>query len=225
MYTFELTDRYFSVKEKEVFKDYLSFHGLDDSIWEVFSCLFKSAVKNTTPLLLRVFKESELHGAAIVIKCNNYGQSLFKSRVLSGVINLVNVPFYLWIKFGCCMDMMSNPGFCKDPEKADEVCGAMIAYLKEHSILTIINDYTENIALYKKASILPALPHALIETTSMITIGDYMSDHKNIKRKMRVFKNKGGEYIRISSQLNEDQISSLKKCFSSTAEKSAFYLP
>ena len=88
------------------------------------------------------------------------------------------------------MDMMSNPGFFKDPEKANGVNGALIAYLKEHSLLTIINDYTENTELYKKASVLPALPHALIETTSMITISDYMKDYKNIKRKMRVFKNK-----------------------------------
>ena len=225
MYTVELTDQYFSDDEKEVFRDYLSFHGLDSSVWEVFACLFKSGVKNTTPLLLRVYKDSALYGAAIVIKCNNYGQTLFNNKLLSGIINLVNIPFYLWIKFGCCMDMMSNPGFVKDPEKADEVFEIMMAYLKENSLLTIINDYSDQYKLYEKASILPALPHALIETSAMTSVGDYTKQYKNIKRKMRVFKNKGGEYICVNSQLSEEQTSSLKKCFLATAEKSAFYLP
>ncbi len=34
----------------------------------------------------------------------------------------------------------------------------MLTYLKENSLLTFINDYTENIELYESASVLPALP-------------------------------------------------------------------
>jgi Acetyltransferase (GNAT) domain len=225
MYTFELTDKYFSKKEQEIFEHYLSFHGLDKSIWEVYSCLFKSSVKNTKPLLLRVFKDSNLYGAAIIIKCSQYGKSLFSNKLLSGVVDLFKIPFYLWIKFGSCMDMMSNPGFVKDPEKADEVFRAMITYLKENSIMTLINDYTENFGLYDTASVLPALPHALIDCSAMTSVQDYTKGFKNIKRKMRVFKNKGGEYKKIDRQLDEDQIFSLKKCFLSTAKESVFYLP
>ena len=121
--------------------------------------------------------------------------------------------------------MMSNPGFVKDPEKSDQVFKAMVRYLKENSLLTIINDYTENIELYESASVLPALPHALINCYSMNSINDYTKRHKNIKRKIKVFKNKGGEYIRINGQLNKAQLTSLKKCFLSTSKKSVFYLP
>ena len=225
MYTFDLSEKYLSSPERDVFENYLVQNGLDDGIWEVFASLFNSGTKYTQPLLLRVYKDDELYGAAIIIKCRQYGQALFNNRLLAKTIDLVKIPFYLWIKFGCCMDMMSNPGFVKDPEKTDEVHRAMANYLEENSLLSIINDYSVNHNLFENASILPALPHAIIDNSSMKSIEDYTSDFKNIKRKIRVFKNKGGEYNQINSQLSLEQTNSLKHCFLSTSEKSIFYLP
>jgi len=225
MYSFELSENYFSNGEEEVFNDYLSLHGLDSGIWQVYASLFKSGTKHTQPLLLRVYKNGDLYAAAIIIKCHQYGRALFNSNFLADTIDLVKVPFYLWIKFGCCMDMMSNPGFVKDPEKSDEVFRAMINFLKKNSLLTFINDYSDNYKLFENASILPALPHALIDNSLMTSIEDYIGDFKNIKRKIRVFKNKGGEYSLVKAQLSDKQTSSLKDCFLATSEKSVFYLP
>jgi hypothetical protein len=225
MYTFELSTKYLTNTERDVFAGYLSHHGLDNTIWEVFASLFKSGTKHTQPLVLRLYKDENLYGTAIIIKCRQYGRALFNNRVLARAIDLVKIPFYLWIKFGCCMDMMSNPGFVKDPEKSDEVHRAMANYLKENCLLTLINDYSENYNLFENASILPALPHALIDNSSMTSIDDYTRDFKNIKKKMRVFKNKGGEYVLVKSQLNSEQTASLKQCFLSTTKKSIFYLP
>jgi len=225
MYTFELTDRFLSEDERDIFGNFLEYQNLDKNIWEVFSCLFKSGVKNTEPLLLKVFKNSELCGATVLIKCSKYGNSLFNNKFLSRIINLFKIPFYLWIKFGCCMDMMSNPGFVKNPEQSAEIYSAMVMFMKKSNILTIICDYTENASLYPESSILPALPHALINTSNMTGIQDYICDHKNIKRKMNNFRNKGGEFIQVNNMLNKSDITSLKKCFISTAENSVFYLP
>ena len=225
MYTFELTDRYLSDKETEIFERYLKFHNLDNHIWDVFASLFNSGVKNTKPLLLKVFKDESFYGVAIIIECKRYGRSLYNNRLLSGLIDILNIKFYLWIKLGCCMDMMSNPGFVKDPEKSDEVFRAMLNYLKENSILTIVNDYTINRSLHESASELPALPHALIDTSEMTSLEDYTGNYKNIKRKIRAFKAKHGMYMRIDRQLNKEQLPLLKKCFISTSEKSVMYLP
>lgn len=225
MYTAELTDKFLTSEEISLFDDCLDYYGLDNSIWEVFSCLFNSDVKDTKPLLLRVFKDNELYGAAIIIKCNRYGKALFNNKFLRGLLNLVNIPFFLWIKFGCCMDMMSNPGFVRNPQKSEEVIKVMFKFLQKNSILTVVNDYTENIGLHESASVLPALPHALIDCSSMTSVEDYTKNHKNIKRKIRSFKNKQGNYVRIDGQLNSEQLVSLKKCFLSTTEKSVFYLP
>jgi Acetyltransferase (GNAT) domain len=225
MYTFVITDKFLSKEETNVFQDYIRSKGLDDNIWEIYNSLFKSKTKHTKPLLLRVYKDANIYGAAVIIKCNKYGKSLFNNYLLSKLINLFKIPFYLWMKFGCCMDMMSNPGFVKDPKKADEVFRAITNYLKKNTLLTIINDYSINSELYHEASILPALPHALIDCSSMTTILDYTTNFKNIKRKIRVFKSKGGEYKRISQRLSQEQILSLKNCFLSTTKKSVFYLP
>ena len=224
-YTFEITDKFLSVEEQVVFDDCLHSQGLDRGVWEVFASLFRSGVKNTQPLMLRIFSGADLCGAIVLTKCSGYGKSLFDNKLLAGFMNLFSIPYYQWIRLGCCMDMMSNPGFVRYPEQTDEVIRAGIRFLKKNSILTIINDYTENSSLYDDASILPALPHGLIDCSDMVSIQDYLQDFKNIKRKLKTFRNKGGEYIRVEKKLDNEQLDFLKKCFISTAEKSVFYLP
>ncbi|MEM9053224.1 MAG: GNAT family N-acetyltransferase [Bacteroidota bacterium] len=225
MYTFELSDRYLSNEEQVVFQNYLDANGLDNSIWEVFSCLFQSSVGHVKPMLLRTFKDDNLYGVAVIIKCQKYGRSFFSNKLVAKLVDAVNLPFYLWIKFGCCMDMMSNPGFVKDPEKTDEVIRAMAAYLKGQNLLTVIYDLTENAEHFDSASILPALPQALIDCTNYTTVADYTAHYKNIKRKVKKFANKQGVYTRVDHQLSEEQLTELRKCFQATIDKSVIYLP
>jgi Acetyltransferase (GNAT) domain len=225
MYTFELSDKFLSREEKAIFKNYIDYYNVDEGIWEVFTCLFKSGVKGTFPLLLKVYDDSKFCGASILIKCSKYGRSLFSNKFLSGIIDLTGIPFYLWIKFGCCMDMMSNPGFVRDLEKSNDIHSAMVLFLKNNSFLTIIYDYSDKAYLYPDATILPSLPHALIDTSQMTGIDEYISDYKNIKRKINIFRNSGGKFELAYNSLNEQDIASVRKCFISTAEKSIFYLP
>jgi hypothetical protein len=225
MFTFKLGDKFLTKEEQAIFKNCLSYYHLDDGVWEVFACLFKSGVKGTIPLLLKVYENANLCGASILIKCSRYGRSQFDNKFLSGIIDFLGIPFYLWIKFGCCMDMMSNPGFVRDPEKSVEICNAMAQFLKTRNFLTIIYDYSDKSYLYPKASKLPSLPHALIDTSQMTNINEYLSDHKGIKRKMNIFRNNGGEFEIACDVLDEELIASVRKCFISTAEKSIFYLP
>ena len=225
MYSFTLTDKFLSKEEQYIFEDQLKYYGLDNEVWEVFASLFKSTVKYTQPLLLRVFQDSELYGAIIITKCSKYGKALFSNRFLSGLINFFGIPYFQWIKFGCCMDMMSNPGFVKDPEKADLVFKAAIHYLKNKGIITIITDYSENSVLYDRASILPALPQALIDCSKFSSVQNYMDNYKNLKRKLKVFDIKGGKFIRIDQSFDSEKLPYLEKCFKSTAKQSIFYLP
>ncbi len=225
MYTFEISDRYFSEEEKAVFRDFLEYSGIDEGVWDVFACLFKAKVRRTIPLLLRAYDHYELAGAAIIIKCSRYGRALYDLRLMARFLDFLAIPFYLWIKFGCCMDMMSNPGFVRDPEKSDVIHAAMARYLKSHSWMTMINDYTDKAFLYPDAIIMPALPQALVDTSQMKVINDYTAGHKNIKRKFNIFRNNGGEFHLISNMLDKNDIGQVRKCFISTAEKSIFYLP
>ena len=224
-YSFELSGKSLSAEEQSVFEDYLKIHRLENNIWEVFASLFRSGVKHTRPRMLRIYEDGDLCGAIVLTRCSGYGRALYNNKIMAGMMNLFSIPYYQWVKFGCCMDMMSNPGFVKQPEKAEDVYRAALAYLKKRSILTIVNDYSENAALHSGASILPALPHALIECAGMNSVEDYKLAFKNINRKLKKFRSRGGEYIRVEQKLNPEQLEFLKKCFISTAEKSVFYLP
>ena len=224
-YKCQLTEHFLTPDEQELFKDYLCNLGLDTHIWKVYECLFQSSTKYTKPILLKVYRQSDLVGCAILIRCTRYGKALFKNILLSKIMDFLGIPFYLWIRFGACMDMMSNQGFIKKGENLKEVFEAIIEYLKRSKFLTIINDYTFNKSNYPGASVLPALPQALINTSEMNSINDYIGSFKNIKRKLSVFKNKGGQYKLKVKVLDAVELNALKKCFISTAEKSVFYLP
>ncbi len=123
------------------------------------------------------------------------------------------------------MDMMSNPGFVQDPGKAVEIQTAMSTFLQQNSILTCIMDYPDQSCLYPGASILPALPHALVSTKGMTDVTVYTGKYKNLKRKLKRFKKKGGTFEIIPAHLSEPDLSGLKKCFLATSRKSVFYLP
>jgi hypothetical protein len=225
VYTFELSGKFLSDEETELLKAGLEHFNLDESIWKVFACLFRSTGKGTTPLVLRAYENGKLSGAAIIIRCRGYGMALFRNRLLAGAMDLLDIPVHLWIKFGCCMDMMSNPGFVTNPARADELHAAMSRYLRTHAFLTVINDFTRNSSQHPGAAVLPALPHAGITTAGMSGVNDYLKEHKSLKRKPNTFRNNGGTVDVIPGALDPRDREALKRCFLLTADKSVFYLP
>ena len=225
MFTFELSQKFLSDGEKILLKPGLALFNLDESVWNVFACLFRSTTRGTTPLVLRVYENKVLYGAAIIIRCRRYGRALFNNRLFAGLMDLFGIPCNIWIKFGCCMDMMSNPGFIADPLRAVELHTAMSRYLRGHTFLTIINDFTRNSPQHIGAEILPALPHASIITKGMASVDDFLKAHKRLKRKGNVFRNNGGTIDVLPGALESRDMESLKRCFLVTADKSAFYLP
>jgi hypothetical protein len=225
MFTFELSGQFISEKEREIFRDFLKFYSIDEGVWKIFECLFKTKANGTVPLLLKVYEKSDLAGAAIILRCSKYGRSLYNNKLLAGFCDFLSIPFYLWIKFGCCMDMMSNPGFVRDPAKSDLIYRAIAKYLGKHSLMTMVNDFATNSDLYPNSIRLPALPHALIDTSRFKEIGDYVKLHKNIRRKYQIFKNNGGSFHIEQNVLETSDIEMVKRCFLSTAENSVFYLP
>ncbi len=225
MYTFELSGKFLSDEEAALLKPGLDHFNLDESIWSVFACLFRLATKGTTPLVLRAYQNGVLSGAAIIIRCRRYGRALFSNKLLAGLMDLFGMPCHIWIKFGCCMDMMSNPGFIADPARVDELHAAMSRYLRSHTFLTIINDFTKNSPQHINAEVLPALPHAGITSKGMSSVNDYLKEHKSLKRKPNTFRNNGGTIDVLPGALDPRNMGSLKRCFLLTADKSVFYLP
>lgn len=63
----------------------------------------------------------------------------------------------------------------------------------------MIYDYSDNLGADTDPIVLPALPHALIDTSYMDNVSNYISEHKNIKRKMNIFNKNGGKIEIISN--------------------------
>ena len=225
MFTFEVSENYLSEQEQNEFDEFLKHKGLEKNIWPLFATLFRSKVKSGIPLMLRIYENEILFGAVVLVKCNRYGRALFNNRLLAGILDLIKIPYIQWIKFGCGMDVMSNPGFVKYPEREKEMINAVIEFLQKNFFTTIVTDFSANRDIYNTGSELPSLPWAVINCKGMNTIEDYTRDYKNIKRKLIVFRKKGGEYHLHPERLNDEQLLSLKRCFISTADNSAFYLP
>ncbi len=225
MYTFDLSSRFLSPEETCLFTSSLASLHVDEHIWAIFAGLFRSATKDTKPYMLRVYENTRLCGAAILIKCTRYGRSMFKSAWLVKLFDRVSSPNHIWLKFGCCMDMLSNPGFTILPEKSGEIFSAMADFMRQHMLQAVITDYRENAALYPRAAALPFMPHGLVATAGMKSLQDYIGEHKNIRKRLNSFKNKGGSTDIVRGAVDEPTLASIKRCFLATAEKSAFYLP
>lgn len=225
MYTAELCKNFLSIDERALFREFLDQHKLDENIWDVFESLFEAGTGRTRPLLLRISDPDGLQGACILVRTTKSGRSLFSKRLLAWMIDLYRIPSYLWIRFGCCMDMMSNTGFVRDPERFDEITHEMIRFLNGNTLLSIITDYTHNAGFYPMGRELPALPHALIDVSGMDSIESYTREYKNIRKKLKVFSKKGGNYSLVESKLEDPQLESLQSCFIATSRKSVFYLP
>lgn len=225
MFTFDLSSRFLDSQETTVFEEFLALHSLDSSIWPVFETFFRATVPGTTPLVLRVHEARRLCGAAILVRCNRYGRSLFDNQVLAGLMNTIGLPVHLWVKFGCCMDMLSNPGFVADPAQAVAVQAAMVQDLRQRCMAVVIYDYDHHANHHTGASVLPSMPHALIDTSGMTAIQDYLSQHKNMKRKMNIFRNNGGTFEVVRNRMDPNDLGSVRRCFVATAEQSTTYLP
>jgi predicted N-acyltransferase len=123
------------------------------------------------------------------------------------------------------MDMLSNPGFAVQPEKAGDIFTAMADFMRQHTLQTVITDYRENANYYPRAAVLPFMPHGLVATAGMKNLQDYIGEHKNIRKKLNSFTNHGGSIEIVRGALDESTLAAMKRCFLATADKSAVYLP
>lgn len=225
LYNFKLSGDFLTDDEKKIFKEYLEYRHLDETIWGIYECLFKSATEGTIPLALRVYKDSELCGLAIIIRYRRYGRALFNNKRIAKAINKIGIPCYLWMRFNDGMDSISNTGFVVLPEEAEEIYSGILNFLHKKFFLTFIYDYTENQKLYPRVTRLPSMPHGLVDCTEMKSLEDYLQLHKNIKRKIKGFTKNGGTFEIIRKIIPEKELAQLKKCFITTSEKSMTYTP
>lgn len=223
-YTFDLSERFLSDEEISVFNSYLISKNLETNIWIIYRNFFESKSKLTKALILRAYKEDQFCGAAIILRCKAYSWSLFDSPILCKLLDFSQIPLYLWIRLGYCMDIASNPGFVKEPEEADLIFRSMGEFLRKRNLLTMIYGHKKSGRIFRDAISLTAPAHTFINAYSFNSIDDYLSKFKNLKRKIKIFQNNKGVY-NIIKQLKQEDIYEIEACLEDTAQHSVFHVP
>ncbi|MBN2307772.1 MAG: GNAT family N-acetyltransferase [Candidatus Hydrogenedentes bacterium] len=225
MYRATLSDIMLSGPERMVFSGDLRANGLDEAVWEVFAAFMGASSKATKPTVLRVYDGDRLVGAAFVSRCRGYGRALFGSPALHRPIDLVGLPSYIWLRVGYCAEVAANPGFVAEGACRDEVVSAMIAHLRRHSFGVMITDRAGNERLHGGAAAFPYVSDGIVDVAGMGSVGDYVGGHRNIKRKIKEFTNKGGEIDVIRGRLDEGLTDTVRQCIEATAARSVIHSP
>ena len=225
MFEMTLDDRMLSLEERGVFAGYLSRHGLDGAIWDVFECFTQVGSRRTKPRVLRAYDGDRLVAAAFMARCGAWSGAVFGNRMLQQGLDLVGIPAYIWIRVGFCAEVLANPGFVADGYDEDKVVGAMIAYLRRHAYGTIIVDHAENERMHSTPMKYPYVRDGVIPLAGMRTAQDYVDQHRNIKRKVKAFTNKGGTIEVVRGALPETLFENLGRCMKATVARSVIHAP
>ena len=179
----------------------------------------------TQPRVLRAYDGERLVGAAFIARCRAWSGAVFGNRMLRQGLDLFGIPAYLWIRVGFCAEVLANPGFVADGYDDNEVIGAMIAYLRKHSYGAIIVDDARNEGLHSTPMKYPYVRDGVIPVAGMRTVQDYVDRHRNIKRKIKAFTNKGGTIEVVRGALPETLFDTLGRCMTATVARSVYPCP
>ena len=225
MLKFTLTDIFLSDTEQAVFSDGLRKADADKSVLDLYTCWFKGSSRWTRPLVLRAFEKNRLVSAAILLECRRYGPSLFRSPFLYKPLELCGPPVLIWLRVGFGPEVAANPGFFAPDIDPHETTSQLIDYLSRNCLALFIIDMHKNTSFHKQANVFPYVDEGMVDISDMKVVQDYIDEHRNIKRKIKSFTNKGGTIEIHRGKLNIYTQQSLVKCCNTTMKMSFVYTP
>jgi hypothetical protein len=225
MFSCALNDEMLSPFERDRFAPFLDAQGLDAAIWDVFRCFLAGRTRTTHPRVLRVYDRDRLVGAAFVAYCRGYGKSLFRSPLLHIPTDLVGMPSYIWFRVGFGPEVAANPGFVAPESAHDDVIRAMIAHLRRNAWGVMITDRAANSYLHAGVSEFPYASDGTVDVSGMASAQDYVGAHRNSKRKIRHFVNKGGTVEVIHGPLDDSMVAAVNRCQEATVKRSVIFSP
>ena len=224
-YTFSLGPGPVSNEDKEALKGYIDESGLNESNWGLYDSLFNSASKYSIPLILRMKSGKELVALVVLIKCYKYGLTITGARPLIKLIELFRLPVHVWMKSGIAAELLANPGFINPNYNPGVVLPIILDYMKKTFFMSFILDTEENEPHHANSIKFPYPDDGIIDMKEVTDYKNYISLHKNIKKKLRHFRNKGGRIDIVRGRLPEKDIELVGKCVESTSKRSVFKLP
>ena len=222
---FSISNEPLSNEEKKCFSRHLMHLKLDENIWDIYDQFLNSASDFSRPQIIRGYQNGQLALSVFVIKCYDHGKTLFKSPILYNFIKQLHFPIYLWMKAGIGPECFSNPGFLCYPEHQDKILPYLINYIKKNFYFFFIHDTMENKINYPDSTTIEYPDEGLVVLENKNNINEFINDHKNIKKKIKVYSKKGGRVEVIKGLLDEQTRSKIADSVKSTGEKSIFKLP
>lgn len=211
-------------EEKQLFKPHLEMLGLDHNIWDVYEQFLNTPSEYSTPGILRMYDHNLLLAVVFIMKCRNYGPTLTSSTGMHRIIRNSGVPVYIWMKSGVAAETFTNPGFLNVAvEGFDQI--KLLQLIKKQFFLLFIHDLAANTKLHPDSVKLQYPDNGIIETRGFKSIQDYLSLHKNLKKKLRHYSKNGGRVDVVPGKLNKQLQLKIKQSVLSTSQLSLFKLP
>jgi hypothetical protein len=212
-------------EEMRLFSSQLQTYKVDSAIWDIYNSFLQSSSPVSKPRILRAYNGQNLAGALFYIVCSGTGKSLFKNSFLASMVDALKIPIHVWIRQGICADIMSNHGFVADGYEQEPIIPSMLGYLLRISPCLVVTDLAENAYLHKGARRFPYTKEGAINLEGMNKIDDYLSDHSNLRRKLKKFVKDGGTIEIHVGDFDKDTLEIVRKCVLATMEKSVIRTP
>lgn len=205
MWDFTVTPTPFTRPEHELLAEDLVRQGSDPSLLEVLSATVGVSSRWTRPMVLRGFSpEGELRGAAVVFLCRDAGPSFGMPGLARSAVRR-SPPIWYWERTSLGTDGHASPGLLVQGVERGEFRDQALRWLRRHQLLgVVVEPRTER------------PPHSSrstrglgVSTVSLVSLqgsgrATLLQQHRNLARKVRRFRSRGGTLRLIRGALPDD---------------------
>ena len=155
----------------------------------------------------------------------DYGSTLSRLKIVKYIVRKLSIPVIIWMKAGIAAEICANPVFINKSIGNDHELGEILNLIRKKFFLLFIHDLVDNAFLHPDSIVMPYPDEGVIETRGYTTIHDYLSDHHNLKKKLKEYQKVGGRVEIIKGRTENPIVDKIKECVISTGERSVFKLP
>lgn len=202
MWNFSLTPTPFTQKERDLLTEDLVRSGSGPSLLEVLSATVGVRSRWTRPMVLRGFSpDGDLRGAAVVFLSRDAGPSFGMSGPARSAVRRLPSIWY-WERTSLGTDGHATPGIVVDGVDRDEFRDQALRWLRRHQLLgVVVEPRTQRPPRSSRGSRGLGVSRVSLEGSGP---AELLERHRNLSRKMRRFRHRGGTVQVIQGALPED---------------------
>lgn len=195
---FVLDDRPFSPAERRALAPDLEALGVDERLLDLYETTVTVRSRHTRPLLLRAVDGERLLGVAAVTLCRDSGVSFFDDGLLRRAVRS-GPPIWYWERVSLGTDGHAGPGVVAEGVRREAFAAAAVRHLARSHLLGVVVDEPAEPC---------ATPHVRWPGMGVSTVAgavarreQLLREHRNLARKVRRFRARGGTVQRLDGPL------------------------